>query len=129
MAAGELIRHRFTVHAIEYTLPGDRAGCHHDARTVSLAAFGLRQGERFVYENYFYDAWRHDIRVEQIHPRLPGHHCPTCTGGARTAPPEDCGGTWAFLALRQQNNVAMVTLRLAELLAPLLSGGGGVGLP
>lgn len=116
--------HRFTVHGVEYALPREGVGCCRSARTVTLARFGLRVGERFVYEYDFYDAWRHDIRVEQIHLRLPGRRYPVCTGGARTAPPEDCGGAWAFLALRQQNNLAEVTLRLAELLAPLMDAPG-----
>jgi hypothetical protein len=28
----------------------------------------------------------------------------------------NCGGAWAFLAQREQNNTAVVTMRLAELL-------------
>jgi hypothetical protein len=116
--------HRFTVHAVEYAVPRDGAGGCRDARRVPLARFGLRQGERFAYEYDFYDAWRHDIRVEQVHPPVPGRRYPVCAGGARTAPPEDCGGAWAFLALRHQHHAAAVTLRLAELLAPLLDAPG-----
>ncbi|MFZ0159496.1 MAG: plasmid pRiA4b ORF-3 family protein [Kineosporiaceae bacterium] len=112
--------HRFIVHGVEYALPRDGAGWHRDARTVTLAGFGLRQGERLVYEYDFYDAWRHDIRLEQTAAVVPGRCYPVCTGGARTAPPEDCDGAWAFLALRQQHPVPVVTARLAELLAPLM---------
>lgn len=116
--------HRFIVHGAEYALPRDGAGWHRDARTVPLTRFGLRHGERFVYEYDFYDAWRHDIRVEQITAAVPGQRYPLCSGGARTAPPEGCGGAWAFLALRLQHNPAAVTMRLAELLAPLLDAPG-----
>jgi hypothetical protein len=116
--------HRFIVHGVEYALPRDGAGWHRDARTVTLAGFALRQGERLVYEYDFYDAWRHDIRVEQITTPLLGHHYPVCTGGARTAPPEERGGAWTFLALRQQHTVPAVTARLAELLAPVMEASG-----
>jgi hypothetical protein len=62
--------HRFTIHAVEYGLWREgRPGFCRDARTVSLAQFGLRPGERFSYEYNFFDAWLHDIRVEQILPR------------------------------------------------------------
>jgi len=35
--------------------------------------------------------------------------------------PEDCGGAWAFLALRQQHARPGIALRMAELLRPLLA--------
>lgn len=116
--------HRFTIHGVEYALPRDGAGCRRDARTVALSRFGLRQGERFAYEYDFYDTWLHDIRVEQITAPVPGGRYPVCTSGARTAPPEDCGGAWAFLALRQQHTLPAVTARLAELLAPVMEAPG-----
>jgi hypothetical protein len=115
--------HRFTIHGVEYGLwrPGT-AGFSHDARTVRLSGFGLRAGERFRYEYDFFDAWRHDIRVEKILTPAAGRRYPACTGGARAAPPEDCGGPRAFLALRQTYSLFAVTARMAELLAPLLDG-------
>lgn len=47
----------------------------------------------------FYDHWVHEIRVEQILTLDPTGTYPLCTGGARAAPPEDCGGAWAYLQL------------------------------
>lgn len=43
--------HRFTIHGVGYGLarPGS-GGFARDARRVRLAAFGLRVGERFVYD-------------------------------------------------------------------------------
>ncbi|WP_198537711.1 plasmid pRiA4b ORF-3 family protein [Frankia sp. KB5] len=117
--------HRFTIHGVEHGLgrPG-AAGFTRDARRIRLAEFGLRVGERFVYEYDFHDAWRHDIRVEKILPADPGRQYPVCIAGARAAPPEDCGGPAAFLALRQTYSAYAVAARMAELLAPLLEADG-----
>jgi Plasmid pRiA4b ORF-3-like protein len=113
--------HRFTIHAVEYGLWREgTTGFSHDARTVPLSRFALRPGERFTYEYDFFDAWIHDIRVEQILPRRARGTYPVCTAGARSAPPEDCGGPEAFLALRQRFSRYEVTLRLAQLLTPLM---------
>ncbi|MBL7496985.1 plasmid pRiA4b ORF-3 family protein [Frankia sp. CNm7] len=117
--------HRFTIHGVGYGIarPGT-AGFAHDARRVLLADFGFRVGERFVYEYDFFDAWRHDLRVEKILPADPGRRYPVCVDGARTAPPEDCGGPAAFLALRQTYSTYAVATRMADLLAPLLTADG-----
>jgi Plasmid pRiA4b ORF-3-like protein len=58
--------HRFTIHGVEYGLwrPGS-CGFSHDAHTVTLARFGLREGERFTYEYNFFDAWRHDMSASR----------------------------------------------------------------
>ena len=54
--------------------------------------------------------------MEAILPAEPGRRYPVCTGRVRSAPPEGCGGPWAFLELRQHYS----PLRLFELLAELL---------
>lgn len=117
--------HRFTIHAVEYGLwrPGS-AGFSRDARQVLLAGFGLRAGERFTYEYNFFAGWRHDIRVEQVTARSPRRRYPACTGGARQAPPEDCGSLEEFLALRQRWPPVLIAARMAEILAGLLDADG-----
>jgi Plasmid pRiA4b ORF-3-like protein len=116
--------HRFTVHAVEYGLwrPGS-AGFSRDARQVELAGFGLRPGERFTYEYNFFAGWRHDIRVEQVVARSPRCRYPACTGGARQAPPEDCGSPEEYLALRQRWPPVLIAARMAEILSAILDAG------
>jgi hypothetical protein len=72
-----------------------------------------------VYEYDFTDGWQHDVRVEQILPIEPGRSYPVWLGGRRAAPPEDCGGPWAFLELRQQYSAFRIAQRLLELLQPI----------
>ncbi len=78
-----------------------------------------------MYAYDFGDDWRHDIVVETIVPAEPGVAYPRCTGGRRAAPPEDCGGIWAFNEYQAGRDDAFdageVTARLAgpaEVLIP-----------
>ena len=107
---------RFVVHGREYGAahPGG-LWFRDDPEEVQLADLGLRVGERFLCEYDFFDGWCHDVRVEAILPVEQGRPYPVCTGGRRSAPPEGCGGPWAFLERRQSS-----PLRLIELLAELL---------
>jgi hypothetical protein len=51
---------------------------------------------RFRYEYDFGDSWDHDIVVERILVPEPGVKYPRCVDGARSGPPEDCGGVWGY---------------------------------
>ena len=117
--------HPFTIHAVEYGLwrPGS-GGFSRDARQVRVGEFGLRRGERFTYEYNFFAGWRHDIRVEEILPRSPRRRYPACTGGARQAPPEDCGSPEEFLALLQRWPPALIAIRMGEILGGLMDADG-----
>jgi len=93
--------HRFTVHGRDY---GSAELGWADPSAVGLAGLGLRERERFTYAYDFFSplqCWRHDLRVEAITAAHPRRRHPWCSGGARTAPPQDCGGPEAFLALRE----------------------------
>ena len=90
--------------------------------TLRLANLGLRVRERFLYEYDFTAGWDHDVRLEQILPLDPWRGYPICIGGRRAAPPEDCGGAWAFLELRQHYATFRIAERLLELLKPITSG-------
>lgn len=83
---------------------------------VRLTDFRFRPGERFSYEYNFHIPWRHQIRIEQIRTSAPGQRYPVCVAGARAAPPEECNGPHAFLALRQHHHPLQVIERLLTLI-------------
>ncbi|MGH3199882.1 MAG: plasmid pRiA4b ORF-3 family protein [Streptosporangiaceae bacterium] len=121
--------HRFTVRGVDYrAYEGQRPLDGKDAGRVTLAGLGLRISERLTYDYAFFSnlcTWRHDLRVQAIEPARPNRSYPWCSGGARSAPPEDCGGPQAFLALRQQHSPWAATVRMAELMRPLLDAPPG----
>jgi hypothetical protein len=97
----DLHLHKFRIHGRDYGV--NRVGglwFSHDARTVPLADFQFRSNERFLYEYDFGDGWQHVVRVERRLAVEPRRTYPVCVGGQRAAPPEDCGGPWAFLERR-----------------------------
>jgi len=86
-----------------------------NAHQVQLSNLRLRVNERFLYEYDFYDLWQHEIRLEKQLPFDLTKIYPVCTGGARAAPPEDCGGSWAFLELQQKYNEWYIAQRIVEI--------------
>jgi hypothetical protein len=108
---------RFLIHGKEY-------GVYHtggmlftdNPEQVRLANFEFRIRERFLYEYDFGDHWQHDIRVERKLPADSKRAYPRCIGGRRAAPPEDCGGPWAFMALEQHYSPYFIAERLGEIL-------------
>ena len=93
--------HRFRIHGRDHGV-GRRGGpaFSRDARQVRLADFQFRLNERSLYEYDLRDSWRHEVRVERRLTVEPKRTYPVCVGGRRAAPPEDCGGPWAFLERR-----------------------------
>lgn len=87
---------------------------------MRLVDFGFRPRERFLYGYDFGDGWQHVVRVERILPGAPGRLLPARIGGARACPPEDCGGPWVYLELRQRYHPVVVARRLAEILGGVL---------
>ncbi len=109
--------HRFTVHGRTYGIPQiGGIGYTKNAHDVQLADLHLRPRERFTYAYDFGDGWMLDLRLEQRVPLDARQTYPQCIGGARAGPPEDCGGAWAFMALRQQYTPIAIIERLVELL-------------
>ncbi len=92
--------HQFLIRGKRYGVPRiygphfSENGCD-----VPLHVFQFRPYERFLYEYDFGDRWEHEIRLEKTIPLNPKKTYPVCTGGARNAPEEDCGGPWAFQEL------------------------------
>jgi len=109
--------HRFVIHGKAYGIAYIGGITFTDnPRQVRLATFCFRPNERFLYECDFHDLWRHEIRLEQILSFVPTQIYPVCTGGARAAPPEECGGPQAFLAWRQHFSIVQVAERLVAVL-------------
>src|SRR6266702_1121442 len=116
---------RFVIQGREYGVWHDGGiGFRDNPRHVRLANLGLRVCERFLYGYDFTDGWQHDVRIEQILPLDPRRSYPLCIGGRRAVPPEDCGGPWAFLELRQHYSALRIAEWLLELLKPLTSDDG-----
>jgi hypothetical protein len=101
----------FHIHGKEYG--GARLGgpgFDGDVRHVPLAALRRHRGERFSYVYNFLEHGVCDLRLEAMLPVDPRRRYPVCTGGKRAAPPEDCGGTWAYLQRVDRHPVPMDAL-------------------
>ncbi len=99
----DLHLHQFRIHGKAYGIYRDGGISFADnPHEVTLAAFRLRKGERFVYEYDMGDYWQHDIRVEQVLPLEPGKTYPVCIAGDGDCPPEDCGGPWGYMSLMEE---------------------------
>jgi hypothetical protein len=95
--------HRFRIHGKDFGVYRDGGPLFaEDATKVRLTDLHFRVGERFLYEYDFGDSWQHQLRLEQIRPFELGQAYPVCIGGKRSAPPEDCGGAWAFQQRREE---------------------------
>lgn len=108
---------RFLIHGKEYGVyqPGGTV-FRNRADQVVLADFQFRPCERFLYEYDFGDGWQHKVRLEKKLPLDPKKSYPLCIGGARQAPPEDCGGAWSFMALEQHYSLPYIADRLLTIL-------------
>jgi hypothetical protein len=83
--------HQFTVEDECVADPG-AADDVRDERAVRLHQIAPEKGSSFLYVYDFGDDWQHEITVEAVEPRADAAAHVRCTGGARTCPPEDCGG-------------------------------------
>jgi hypothetical protein len=101
--------HRFRIHGKEYGSARPGGPCFDgDARHMQLMALRLHRGERFTYVYNFIDHWVCNLRLEAVLPVDPRRRYPLCTGGTRAGPPEDCGGTWAYLQGVDQPHIPVV---------------------
>jgi hypothetical protein len=96
-------------HLHEYIVGGRRYGTpdpSYDERGevvresgVQIAAVLPREKSEILYVYDFGDYWQHDIHVEAIFPPEPGIRYPRIVDGARSCPPEDCGGSGGYADL------------------------------
>ena len=117
--------HRFRIHGKAYGIARcGGIGFADDPFEVRLSDFRLRRRERFLYEYDFMDGWILDIRLEKtLAADAKGIH-PRCTAGRRATPPEDCGGSEAYLARLDRDEIERwdALMRLVEIAEPFLCG-------
>ena len=56
-------------------------------------------GDKLTYEYDFGDSWEHELTLISVDERFLDAPRAVCTGGARSAPPEDCGGVGRYAEL------------------------------
>ena len=109
--------HHFLIRGKRYGVERSGAfGFMDDAFQVRLDRFDFRPKEKFSYTYNYYDEWQLEIRLEARRPLEVKKSYPVCMAGKRAAPPEDCGGPWQFMALRQQYSLGDRGERLLEIL-------------
>ena len=84
--------HLFEIAGTRYGAAGPDAELNVRSDThVRLNALSFSPGSRFRYLYDFGDDWRHRVEIEAVQEIEVGA-LPALLGGARSAPPEDCGG-------------------------------------
>lgn len=64
-----------------------------------ISNFLTEPKDKFHYEYDFEDGWNHVVLLEGVLASEEGEFYPTCTGGKRHCPPEDCSGVWVYAEL------------------------------
>jgi hypothetical protein len=90
--------YQFSIHDQAYEAPSAEAKGR-SATTATLKSLKFEKGDRFEYWYDFGDDWLCDIVVEDASPAAPDAIYPSCIGGARSGPPEDCGGSPGYQEL------------------------------
>jgi len=65
-------------------------------RMVELGHVVDKGYRRFAYEYDLGDSWRHTIEIESVEDEAAGDDWVSCLDGARSCPPEDCGGVGGY---------------------------------
>ena len=111
-------------HLNQFTIYGKEYGVYHDGgiefpddpKKTRLDQFNFRLRNRFRYEYNFHDSWKHEIRLEKQIDFESGETYPVCISGAGGTPPEDCGGPWAFMKLKQKYAQWYLINRIMEII-------------
>jgi Plasmid pRiA4b ORF-3-like protein len=88
--------HEFEIDGVRYGIDdGEDWRPPKDERRARLGNVA-KAGSSFLYVYDFGDDWRHKVVVEKVLAGAAGRKYPSCTGGRRACPPEDCGGVWGY---------------------------------
>ncbi len=109
--------HQFQIHGKRYgaSRPGGM-WFSDNPNEVQLKSFQFRLKEKFMYEYNFFHHWEIEIRIEKMLPANPQKSYPICIEGKRSGPPEDCGGPWAFMTLKDKYSLWYIEDRLLEII-------------
>lgn len=90
--------HEFEIDAERYGVPDpddDWGTPTIDEKSIRLDAVA-NEGSSFTYLYDFGDGWDHRVVVEKVLAAPSDTPLPSCIGGRRACPPEDCGGPWGY---------------------------------
>lgn len=67
-----------------------------DETKEKISDWFSKAGTALNYTYDFGDDWEHEVKLEEVLPREKNKRYPSCIGGKRACPPEDCGGPWGY---------------------------------
>lgn len=91
--------HAFSDGSFRYSSPDSGLECR-DERGMTLGGLLAGAGGPAGYIYDFGDDWEHELVLERTLPAEPGTRYPVCLAGEGACPPEDCGGVWGYMELR-----------------------------
>ena len=74
---------------------------YEDSRKMGLHLFEHLPKQQIIYEYDFGDGWLHSVKLENITETKAGVLYPRLVKGKSTCPPEDCGGPYGYMELRE----------------------------
>lgn len=88
----------FVIKGKEYTDEEtvEESGKGKDAEVISVGSLKFKKGDKLKYIYDFGDDWIHTLSVEAVTKPDPSIEYPWCLDGARSCPPEDCGGIYGY---------------------------------
>ena len=121
----QILMNWYDVHLHHFLIRGKRYGIGRigtmgfldNPYQVTLDQFRFRHHETFVYEYNYFDGWELKIRLEAKVPCDPHRFYPYCSGEKGAAPPEDCGGVWRFMELKQHYSPFFILERLQTIVS------------
>ena len=70
-----------------------------NSENLPLSAIFIKPRQKYMYNYDFGDGWTHEITLEKIIDS--DSFIADCTGGKGTCPPEDCGGPFGYMDLKE----------------------------
>lgn len=89
--------HSFEIGRHSYSIPfEDSSDNFIDSTSVILSDVVNRKNQKFQYVYDFGDNWIHNVILKSVSEQPSRTFHPVCLDGARSSPPEDCGGSWGY---------------------------------